>query len=83
MSPSIKPEVKKWGDMAYYIPPPEMWGGHVPRVPHQMALMVVARATSFRLGSSVSWAAADLQFDHQQRNGRRTVVWYHCRPNRL
>jgi len=27
--------------MAYYIPPPEKLGGHVPRVPHQIAPMCV------------------------------------------
>ena len=32
---------KKWGDMAYYIPPPEKVGGHVPRVPDQIAPMVI------------------------------------------
>ena len=31
---------KKWGDMAYYIPPPEKVGGHVPCVPHQIAPML-------------------------------------------
>jgi len=36
-SPNIKPEGKKWGDMAYYTPSPEKVGGHVPRVPHQIA----------------------------------------------
>jgi len=25
--------------MAYYVPPSEKVGGHVPRVPHQIALM--------------------------------------------
>jgi len=25
--------------MAYYVPPPEKVGGHVPRVPHQIAPM--------------------------------------------
>jgi len=39
-SPNAKPEEKKWGDMAYYIPPPEKAGGHAPRVPHQIAPMI-------------------------------------------
>jgi len=40
-SPNIKPEEKKWEDMAYYIPPPEKVGGHIPRVPHQSAPMKI------------------------------------------
>jgi len=54
-SPNAKPEKKKWGDMAYYIPPPEKvgghsilytphlkkWGRHVPCVPQQIAPMAV------------------------------------------
>jgi len=32
---------KKWGDMAYYIPPPEKVGEHVPRVPHQIAPILI------------------------------------------
>ena len=40
-SPCTKSEEKKWGDMAYYIPPPKKGGGHVPHVPHQIAPMLV------------------------------------------
>jgi len=29
--------------MAYYIPPPEKVGGHVPRVPHHIAPMLLVR----------------------------------------
>ena len=32
-SPNAKPEEKKWGDMAYYIPPPEKVGGTHPLCP--------------------------------------------------
>jgi len=32
---------KKGGDMAYYVTPSEKVGGHVPRVPHQIAPMIV------------------------------------------
>ena len=38
-SPNIKPEEKKWGDLAYYIPPPEKVGEHVPVSPHQIGPM--------------------------------------------
>jgi len=31
---------KQWGDMAYYVPPFRKVGGHVPRVPHQIAPML-------------------------------------------
>jgi len=35
---------KKWGDMAYYVPPVWKSGGtHVPRVPHQIAPMADSR----------------------------------------
>jgi len=34
-----KPKEKKWGDMAYYIPPPEKVGDTRPRVSHQIAPM--------------------------------------------
>jgi len=38
--PITKPKEKKsGGDMAYYVPPSEKWGGPVPRVPHQIAPM--------------------------------------------
>jgi len=47
-SPNTKPEEKKWGGMAYYIPPPEKVGGHVPRVPHQIAPMVNTEHESLR-----------------------------------
>jgi len=40
-NPNTKPEEKKWGDMAYHISPPEKVGGHVPRVPHQIAPMLI------------------------------------------
>jgi len=40
--PNAKPKEKKWGDMAYYVTLSEKVGGHVPRVPHQIAPMVVA-----------------------------------------
>jgi len=30
---------KKWRDMTYYIPHMKKWGGHVPRVPHQIPPM--------------------------------------------
>jgi len=33
---------KKWGNMAYYVPPSEKVGGQVPRVPHQIAPMVLS-----------------------------------------
>jgi len=46
-SPNTKPEEKKWGDMAYYIPPSEKVGGHVPRVPHQIAPMLASRGVGF------------------------------------
>jgi len=32
-SPNTKPEEKKWGDMAYYIPPPEKLVGTRPTCP--------------------------------------------------
>ena len=38
-SPNTNPKRKKWGDMAYYVPPPEEVGGHVPSVTHQIAPM--------------------------------------------
>jgi len=34
-------KIKKWGDMAYYVPPSEKMGEHVPHVPHQIAPMQV------------------------------------------
>jgi len=33
--------------MAYYVPPFEKVGGHVPRVPHQIAPMAVIRISYF------------------------------------
>jgi len=39
-SPNTKPKEKKVGDMAYYDPLSEKVGGHVPRIPHQIASMV-------------------------------------------
>jgi len=41
-SPNIKPEEKKWRDMAYYIPPPEKVGG-CPPCPHQIAPMIPSK----------------------------------------
>jgi len=38
-SPNTKPKGRKWVDMPYYVPPSETVGGHVPRVPNQMAPM--------------------------------------------
>jgi len=38
-SPYKKPKDKKVGGMAYYIPPSEKMGEHVPRVPYQIAPM--------------------------------------------
>ena len=33
-----------WGEIAYYVPPSEKVGGHVPRVPHQIAPMCNTRS---------------------------------------
>jgi len=41
-SPNTKRKEKKVGDMAYYVLPVWKSGGHAPRVPHQIAPMVVA-----------------------------------------
>jgi len=37
---------KKWGDMAYYVPPSEKMGGHFPHVPHQIAPMTASHQNS-------------------------------------
>jgi len=39
-SQNIKPEEKKWRDVAYYIPNLKNWGGTLPRIPHQITPMV-------------------------------------------
>jgi len=41
--PNIKLEEKNLEDTAYYIPPPEKVGGRVPRVPNQIAPMVLPK----------------------------------------
>jgi len=40
-SPNTNPTRKSGGNMAYYIPPSKTMGGYVPRVPHQIAPMIV------------------------------------------
>ena len=41
---------KMWGGIAYYAPRLKNWGGHVPRVPYLIALMIVsALASSVKL----------------------------------
>jgi len=40
-SPNTKPTRNSGGDMAYYAPPSKKVEGHVPRVPHQIAPMLI------------------------------------------
>ena len=46
--PNTKPKEKKVGGMAYYVPRLKKWGGHVPRVPHQIAPMSRSNVKSYR-----------------------------------
>ena len=69
------------GDVAYYIPPPEKVGGHVPRVPHQIASMLANTQKNLRNDSEsgcglwMSILKHEINGKHSRKTQKRTTYW--------
>jgi len=72
---------KSGGDMAYYVPQIKKWRGHVPRVPHQIALIPTSRMkretndASKSQVNQASWNRLVLKFDSGNQLGIHNYLW--------